>query len=53
MTFGDLEVRAVADKFTSNLESLGFELPDWCIRPSEALVREFVQRFSLNLPADY
>jgi hypothetical protein len=41
------------DKFATKLGNLGFELPKWCLPPSEALVREFENHFSLDLPADY
>lgn len=40
-------------QFTSKLASLGFELPEWCVPPSEPLVREYEARFALTLPADY
>jgi hypothetical protein len=46
-------VLAVDDKVASKLETLGFEFPEWCIRPSNTLVRKFEEHFSLNLPADY
>lgn len=41
------------DKFATKLAKLGFELPNWCLPPSEVLVRGFEERFSLNLPSDY
>jgi hypothetical protein len=31
----------------------GFTLPEWCLPPSEKLVREYETRFALSLPADY
>ena len=39
--------------FDRKLESLGFKLAGWCVRPTEQLVQEFEARFSLHLPADY
>jgi hypothetical protein len=41
------------DSFASKLESLGFELPEWYLPPSEELVVEFEQRFSRSPPSDY
>lgn len=41
------------DTFATKLADLGFKLPKWHIPSSEALVREFEERFSLNLPSDY
>ncbi len=41
------------DRFATKLANLGFELPNWCLPPSEVLVREFEERFSLTLPSDY
>jgi hypothetical protein len=41
------------DTFASKLDDLGFELPQWCVPPTELLVRGFEARFSLRLPVDY
>jgi hypothetical protein len=41
------------EKFASKLKSIGFELPEWCLPPSEALVREYERCFSPTLPYDY
>lgn len=41
------------DKYAPKLKSLSFKLDDDCVPPSEELVAEFEQRFSLHLPADY
>jgi hypothetical protein len=35
------------------MKDLGFELPEWCVPPSEAMVHAFESRFSLDLPNDY
>lgn len=43
----------MATTFSIKLKTLGFELPGWCLPPSEQLVRRFETRFSLALPADY
>jgi hypothetical protein len=40
-------------QFASTLASLGFELPEWCLPPSEPLVRGYEAQFALTLPADY
>jgi hypothetical protein len=40
-------------RFASKLTTLGFELPEWCVPPSENLVREYEKRFELTLPPDY
>jgi hypothetical protein len=40
-------------RFASKLASLEFTLPEWCLPPSEQLVREYEKRFGLSLPADY
>lgn len=41
------------DEFATKLANLGFALPKWRLPASEELVREFEERFSLNLPSDY
>jgi hypothetical protein len=43
----------MADFFANKLASLGFALPQGHTPPSAARVKEFEQRFSLNLPADF
>ena len=43
----------VGTQFASKLNTLGFELPEWCLLPSEMLVREYEKRFELTLPSDY
>lgn len=47
------EGRSVATQFTSQLTTLGFELPEWCLPPSETLVQGYEKRFALALPSDY
>jgi hypothetical protein len=35
------------------IESLRVKMPEWCLAPSEELVRDFEREFRLSLPADY
>src|SRR5689334_3044825 len=35
------------------MNSLGFELPEWCLPPSKKLVAQFERQFSVSLPPDY
>jgi hypothetical protein len=43
----------VKDPFAKKLNDLGFELPHWCEPPSEELVAQFEELFSVSLPPDY
>lgn len=48
-----MEGGSVRSRFASKMTSLGFELPEWCVQPSEQMVSEYEARFALALPADY
>jgi hypothetical protein len=43
----------MSDPFGAKLKALEYELPDWCIPPSEELVADYERQFELKLPEDY
>lgn len=40
-------------RFASQLATLGFDFPEWCLPPSDELVRNYERQFALSLPSDY